>query len=72
MILARWKIQITLSRIWIKFTESISHDDNQNTLTTSLLFHLLLFTNPTARAGYDTKSIFKPSLTGLNSEFSFS
>ena len=32
----------------------------------------LLFTNPTARAGYDTRSIFKRSLTGLNSEFSFS
>ena len=31
-----------------------------------------LFTNPSARAGYDTRSIFKWSLTGLNSEFSFS
>ena len=31
-----------------------------------------IFTNPSARAGYDTKSIFKRSLTGLNSEFSFS
>ena len=28
--------------------------------------------NPSARAGYDTRSIFKRSLTGLNSEFSFS
>ena len=26
--------------------------------------------NPSARAGYDTRSIFKRSLTGLNSEFS--
>ena len=34
--------------------------------------HLILFTNPSARAGYDTRSIFKWSLTGLNSEFSFS
>ena len=33
---------------------------------------VILFTNPSARAGYDTKSIFKRSLTGLNSEFSFS
>ena len=33
---------------------------------------LILFTNPSARAGYDTRSIFKRSLTGLNSEFSFS
>ena len=31
-----------------------------------------IFTNPSARAGYDTSSIFKRSLTGLNSEFSFS
>ena len=28
--------------------------------------------NPSTRAGYDTKSIFKWSLTGLNSDFSFS
>ena len=33
---------------------------------------VVLFTNPSARAGYDTRSIFKRSLTGLNSEFSFS
>ena len=32
----------------------------------------ILFTNLSARAGYDTRSIFKRSLTGLNSEFSFS
>ena len=31
-----------------------------------------IFTNPSAQAGYDTRSIFKRSLTGLNSEFSFS
>ena len=34
-------------------------------------FYLILFTNPSAQAGYDTRSIFKRSLTGLNSEFSF-
>ena len=34
--------------------------------------NIVLFTNPSARAGYDTRSIFKRSLTGLNSEFSFS
>ena len=28
--------------------------------------------NPSTRAGYDTRSIFKQSLAGLNSEFSFS
>ena len=33
---------------------------------------VILFTNPSARAGYDTRSIFKQSLTGWNSEFSFS
>ena len=31
---------------------------------------LFVFTNPSA--GYDTRSIFKWNLTGLNSEFSFS
>ena len=33
--------------------------------------YLILFNNTPARAGYDTRSIFKRSLTGLNSEFSF-
>ena len=32
----------------------------------------ILFTNPFAQAGYDTRSILKWSLTGLNLEFSFS
>ena len=36
------------------------------------IYIYILFTNPSARAGYDTRSIFKRSLTGLNSEFSFS
>ena len=31
-----------------------------------------IFTKPYARAGYDTRSIFKRSLTGLNSDFFFS
>ena len=31
-----------------------------------------IFTKPSTRAGYDTRSIFKRSLTGLNSVFSFS
>ena len=31
-----------------------------------------IFTNPSARAECDTRSIFKRSLTDLNSEFSFS
>ena len=33
---------------------------------------LFIFTNPSARAGYDTRSIFKRSLTGFISEYSFS
>ena len=33
---------------------------------------MYIFTNHSTRAGYDTRSIFKRSLTGLNSEFSFS
>ena len=33
---------------------------------------VILFTNPSTQAGYDTRSIFKRSLTGFNSEFSFS
>ena len=28
--------------------------------------------NPSTRAGYDTRSVFKRNLRGLNSEFSFS
>ena len=36
------------------------------------LLTLSYLPNPSARAGYDTRSIFKRSLTGLNSEFSFS
>ena len=31
-----------------------------------------IFTKPSTRAGYDTRSIFKRSLTGLNTEFPFS
>ena len=35
-------------------------------------FPLSIYTNPSARVGYDTKLIFKRSLSGFNSEFSFS
>ena len=51
--------------------------DNQKRKKSSLKFEdfccckQIIFTNPSARAGYDTRSIFKRSLTGLNSEFSF-
>ena len=33
---------------------------------------VIIFTNPSTREGYHTRSIFKRTLTGLNSEFSFS
>ena len=36
------------------------------------IFSLSYLPNPSAREGYDTRSIFKRSLTGFNSEFSFS
>ena len=36
------------------------------------LLLLFIFTNPSPRAVFDTRSIFMRSLTGLNSEFSFS
>ena len=38
----------------------------------SFIMWLILLTNPSTRAGYDTRSIFKRSLTGFNSGFSFS
>ena len=59
-------MQSVLSRIWTRVAVSISFDDNHYN------HGHLLFTNHSARAGYDTRSIFKRSLTGLNSEFSFS
>ena len=40
--------------------------------TISCCYFISVFTNPSAWAGYDTRSIFKESLTGLNLEFSFS
>ena len=47
-------------------------DDDEYELSFGLVLCHIIFTNPSARAGYDTRSIFKRSLTGLNSEFSFS
>ena len=48
------------------FSSNISSYENDVSI------HLTIYTNPSARAGYDTRSIFKRSLTGFNSEFSFS
>ena len=44
----------------------------RSTLYLTLWEDPIIFTNPSTRAGCDTRSIFKRSLTGLNSEFSFS
>ena len=38
-------------------------------ITVFLIVSMILFTNPSTRAGYDTRSIFKRSSTGLNSVF---
>ena len=62
-----------LQQVWqsirhTKCTEAVSLKKH----LTYLLPGLVLFTNPSARAGYDTRSIFKRSLTGFNSELSFS
>ena len=59
---------IFTSKITVIWTE------NKNLKRTKCigLYHIIIFTNPSALAGYDTRSVFKQSLTGLNSEFSFS
>ena len=41
-------------------------------VSNNIISAISIFTNPSARAGYDTRSVFKRSLTGLNSEYSFS
>ena len=41
-------------------------------MSTVFNFMSFIFNNPSARTENDTRSIFKRSLTGLNSEFSFS
>ena len=40
-------------------------------IKSNILICIIIFTNLSTRAEYDTRSIFKRSLTGLNSEFSF-
>ena len=52
-------------------THTHTHTNLLKTRCTSMITYIL-FTNPSARAGYETRSIFKRSLTGLNSEISFS
>ena len=63
------------------FERILEPSSNKTAAVLPLMSHLInhpsemnkiLFTNPSTQAGYDTRSIFKRSLTGLNSEFSFS
>ena len=37
-----------------------------------IYIYIYIYTNPSAQAGCDTRSIFQQSLTGLNSDSSFS
>ena len=73
-----WKHLIG-SHLWVKYnsltfklcaTWPMLHRIVRN--PSDCLVSYTIFTNPSARAGCDTRSIFKPSSTGLNSEFSFS
>ena len=46
-------------------------DPKSHKLTNAIIY-IHVYANPSPRAGCNTRSIFKQSLTGLNSEFSFS
>ena len=50
----------------------LKYPSKQNFMNIFPLLTSSYLPNPSARAGYDTRSIFKRSLTGFNSEFSFS
>ena len=60
---------INYSLIWYKAT---IRQECSSFLKLPQIYRISYLPNPAARAGYDTRSIFKRSLTGLNSEFSFS
>ena len=53
------------------FITSTKIKQNNSNFVRSNFWTYLYLPNPSARTGYDTRSIFKRSLTGLNSEFSF-
>ena len=71
-----WSKKLSKLRIWyVKFSVHFPRDQGSSSCWRYVLWSLVLWyylPNPSARAGYDTRSIFKRSLTGLNSEFSFS
>ena len=52
--------------------KGVSYWATRNFVDEELDAKLFIFSNPSARARYDTRSVFKRSLTGLKSEFSFS
>ena len=67
---------------WVKFAREVKCNKTYNNLyaisggTNGVMvivvdYHII-FTNPSTLAGYDTRSIFKQSVTGLNPELSFS
>ena len=58
-----------------EWRERVTERESQGNLCQQYMIiyiYIYIFTNPSARAGYDTRSIFKQSLTCLNPEFSFS
>ena len=65
-------IEALCTQRWIDSTPLPSNGRWQNLMIISNYIFVILFTNRSARAGYDTRSLFKRSLTGLNSEFSSS
>ena len=80
--LGAWKRDRILECVWGRVTERTPPNRRNSfacfpavislqILSSNVIF-FIIFTNPSARVGYDTMSIFKQSLTGLNSEFSFS
>ena len=62
-----FQLELPISYVDNRYVKCDSPD-----IYTYIYIYIYIFTNPSARAGYDTRSIFKRSLTGLNSEFSFS
>ena len=65
-------ISLVKKLAFLQLLDDGSENWHANLVKICFIFLMILFTNPSARAGYDTRSIFKRSLTGLNSEFSFS
>ena len=73
--MAHFSIPNSIRMSWLYIlTACIRISSSFSFFTNSLMSstYIIIFTNLSARAGYDTRSIFKRSLTGFNSEFSFS